>query len=69
MFSSSSFLRSCAYRGVLWRRGQLGQLKYTQEFEKTQFFCAEKLADLQLNRLRNLIQHAYLVLPILPKPI
>src|SRR5690242_13583251 len=43
----------------LWRRGELAQIRYLHEFERTQFLTAEEVRQLQWNRLRMLLEHAY----------
>lgn len=44
---------------ALWRRGELGQLRYQREFERTQFLPPDELRRLQTERLRALLAHAY----------
>jgi len=44
---------------VLWQSGDLGQLRWLTEFERTQHLSAEALRDLQTTRLRRLLTHAY----------
>jgi phenylacetate-CoA ligase len=43
----------------LWRSGELAQLRYLREFERTQFLPADELRALQERRLRVLLDHAY----------
>src|SRR5262245_13132144 len=43
----------------LWRNGELAQLRYQREFERTQYLSAEELRDLQWRRLQALLEHAY----------
>jgi phenylacetate-CoA ligase len=43
----------------LWRRGELAQRRYLREFERTQFLTAEEVRQLQWQRLRTLLAHAY----------
>jgi phenylacetate-CoA ligase len=43
----------------LWRSGELAQLRYLREFERTQFLSPEELRQLQWERLRALLDHAY----------
>jgi phenylacetate-CoA ligase len=43
----------------LWRAGETAQLRYARELEYSQFYPAEQVRDLQLARLRALLQHAY----------
>jgi phenylacetate-CoA ligase len=47
----------------LWRSGELAQLRYLREFERTQFLPAEALRDLQWQRLRVLLRHAFAECP------
>jgi phenylacetate-CoA ligase len=44
---------------ALWRSGDLAQLRYLREFERTQFLSEDELRDLQTRRLRALLDHAY----------
>src|SRR6266436_4116643 len=39
--------------------GDAGQLRWMREFERTQFLPTDQLRDLQLQRLRTLLAHAY----------
>jgi phenylacetate-CoA ligase len=43
----------------LWRAGELAQLRYLREFERTQYLSPEELRDLQWRRLQVLLEHAY----------
>src|SRR5260370_25128327 len=43
----------------LWRAGEVAQLRYLREFERTQWLSADALQSLQLARLRTLLHHAY----------
>ncbi len=43
----------------LWKAGELAQLRYQREFERTQFLAANDVRSLQLHRLRVLLAHAY----------
>lgn len=43
----------------LWRRGELAQMRYLREFERTQFLTAEEVRQLQWQRLQMLLEHAY----------
>lgn len=52
-------LRRGLYPLVLWHRGDLAELRYLRQFEKTQFLPPALLQDLQLRRLRDLVEHAY----------
>jgi phenylacetate-CoA ligase len=53
------FVRDVLVPLTLWRRGELAQLHYEREFERTQFLPPEELRRLQLGRLRALLSHAY----------
>ena len=44
---------------ALWRAGDLGQLDYQRQFERTQWLSADELRDLQWRRLRTLLEQAY----------
>ncbi len=48
---------------ALWRAGDLGQLDYQREFERTQWLSADELRDLQWRRLRTILEQAYLQCP------
>ncbi len=54
-----SFARQVVFPAALWRRGELGQLKYLREYERTQFDSPDRLHALQWSRLRALLHHAY----------
>jgi phenylacetate-CoA ligase len=43
----------------LWRSGELVQLRYLREFERTQYLPAAELRRLQWQRLKGLLVHAY----------
>jgi phenylacetate-CoA ligase len=43
----------------LWRAGETAQLRYLREFERTQYLPADELRDLQWQRLRALLRHAF----------
>lgn len=43
----------------LWRSGESDQIRYWKEFERTQYLSLDELRDLQWQRLRPLLQHAY----------
>jgi phenylacetate-CoA ligase len=43
----------------LWKAGELAQLRYLREFERTQFLPADDVRRLQRRRLRFLLAHAY----------
>lgn len=55
----SRVVRDLLTPAALWRRGELAQLRYLREFDRTQFLSAAELRDLQWSRLRHLLQHAY----------
>jgi phenylacetate-CoA ligase len=54
-----SLVRHALMPLALWRRGDLAQLRYQREFERTQFLSADELRQLQWRRLRALLAHAY----------
>jgi phenylacetate-CoA ligase len=43
---------------IAWRRGELAQLRFEREFERTQWLSRDELAALQRSRLRALLEHA-----------
>jgi phenylacetate-CoA ligase len=43
----------------LWRAGEVSQLRYLREFERTQWLRPAELESLQVTRLRALLHHAY----------
>jgi phenylacetate-CoA ligase len=47
----------------LWRSGELAQMSYLREFERTQFRSAGEIRELQWLRLRALLHHAYAQCP------
>src|SRR4029078_4961197 len=53
------FVRHVLYPLVLWRRGELAEREHLAEFERTQFLPAAEIRDLQLRRLRVLLDFAY----------
>lgn len=55
--------RSILYPIDLWRRGGLAELKYLKEFEESQFFTSDRLADVQRKRLNDILRHAYRFCP------
>ncbi len=55
----SQLLRRGLYPLVLWHRGDLAELRYLRQFEKTQYLPPALLRDVQLRRLRALLDHAY----------
>ncbi len=52
-------VRNVLYPLDRWRSGDGAELRYLREFERTQFFSAEELQQLQLTRLQRLLAHAY----------
>ncbi len=44
---------------ILWRGGELARLRYLREFERTQFLSAEEIRELQYQRLKKMLHHAY----------
>jgi phenylacetate-CoA ligase len=47
----------------LWRAGELAQMRYLREFERTQFLSPEDIRELQWQRLQALLHHAYAQCP------
>jgi phenylacetate-CoA ligase len=47
----------------LWRNGELAQRRYLREFERTQYLSTEAIRELQWQRLRALLHHAYAQCP------
>jgi phenylacetate-CoA ligase len=47
----------------LWRAGELAQMRYLREFERTQFLSTDELRELQWQRLQALLDHAYTQCP------
>ena len=47
----------------LWRAGEMAQLRYLREFERTQYLSAEAIRHLQWQRLQVLLEHAYIQCP------
>jgi phenylacetate-CoA ligase len=43
----------------LWRAGELAQLRYQREFERSQFLSAEEIRQFQWQRLQALLEHSY----------
>src|ERR1700746_1981498 len=43
----------------LWRAGELAQMRYLREFERSQFLSTQEIRELQWRRLRTLLEHAY----------
>lgn len=52
-------VRNVLYPLVLWRRGDLRERAFLEEFERSQFLPAEEIRALQLQRLRTLLDFAY----------
>ena len=44
---------------ILWRSGELARLRYFREFETTQFLSTEEIRELQYQRLKSMLHHAY----------
>src|ERR671931_237224 len=55
----SRLVRNLFFPLSLWRAGELAQLRYLREFDRTQYLSAEELRQLQWQRLRALLAHAY----------
>jgi phenylacetate-CoA ligase len=53
-----SLVRNVFFPLTLLRRGDLAQLRYLREFERTQYISADELRNLQTTRLRALLFHA-----------
>jgi phenylacetate-CoA ligase len=47
----------------LWRNGELAQMRYLREYERTQFLSTEAIRELQWRRLQVLLIHAYVHCP------
>lgn len=56
-------VRNVFYPLSLIHRGELAQLHYLREFERTQFLSVDELRALQWRRLRKLLGHAYAQCP------
>ena len=54
----SMLVRNLFFPLSLARNGELAQLRYLREFEKSQWLSADELRDLQWRRLRALLAHA-----------
>ncbi len=48
----------------LWRNGELAQMRYLREFERTQFLSTEAIRELQWQRLQALLRYAYEECPL-----
>lgn len=55
----SALTRHVAYPLALGKRGDWSQLAYIREFERTQYLSPAAIRDLQWERLRALLAHAY----------
>src|SRR5215475_899359 len=55
----SAVIRNVFAPLALWRRGELRQLAWQREFDRTQFLSADELRELQWRRLRALLAHAH----------
>ena len=51
------------------RSGDARELRYLREFERTQFLPGAELRELQLRRLKALLDHAYAAMPLLPATV
>jgi phenylacetate-CoA ligase len=58
-----SLTRYLWYPLALWRSGELAELHHLRAFERSQFFPPERLREIQLGRLRVLVEHAYRACP------
>lgn len=47
----------------LWHRGELAQMRYLREYERTQFLSTEAIRELQWQRLQTLLRHVYAECP------
>lgn len=59
----SKLVRNVLMPLSLCRAGELAQLRYLREYERTQFFSADQIRALQWQRLRVLLEHAYAQCP------
>lgn len=59
MTLSSQLVRNVSFPLSLWHRGELAQMRYLREFERTQFLTGEEVRQLQWRRLCLLLEHAY----------
>jgi phenylacetate-CoA ligase len=55
----SAVVRNVLSPLTLLRRGELRQLRWQREFDRTQFLSSDELRDLQWRRMRALLNHAY----------
>jgi len=51
--------RKIVYPLLFWQNGQSNILRYLRELEKSQWLTPEEIKDLQWNRLKRMLQHAY----------
>ena len=56
-------IRNIFFPLSLWRAGELAQLRYLREYERSQFLSADEIRALQWQRLRTLLNHAYAQCP------
>jgi len=54
-----SFAKCVVLPLILWRGGESARLRYLREFERTQFLSVEEIRELQYQRLKNMLRHAY----------
>ncbi|MCJ7508485.1 MAG: hypothetical protein MUO85_07110, partial [candidate division Zixibacteria bacterium] len=59
MSFSSKFVKHITYPLWLLKHGEFGVLKCIKEFDKLQCFSKEKLEDLQWERIKDILRHAY----------
>lgn len=55
----AKLVRNVLYPLVMRRSGDVGQLRWLREFERTQYLSADALHTLRLSRLEALLAHAY----------
>lgn len=58
-----TLVRNVFFPLSLGRNGELAQLRYQREFERSQFFSPDELRALQTERLQQLLRHAYAQCP------
>ena len=51
--------KKIVYPLLFWQNGQSNIFKYLRELEKSQWLTPEEIKDLQWNRLKKMLQHAY----------
>ena len=59
MSLSATLVRHVLTPLVLWRRGEMRQLAYQREFERSQYLSPDALRHLQWSRLQALLRHAH----------